>query len=98
MCYRKSIWKRGDRSIGDLSRKLWGLSDYPINRRSLDWDRKSPPKVKAKGKQKQKWRESNTVTSGAQDVTRLCPAGKWLLKPERNLSTARAPRVGREDF
>ena len=37
----------------------------------------------------------NTVTAGAQDVTRLYLAGKRLLKPERNLPMAHAPRAGK---
>ena len=56
------------------------------------------PKIKGKPKLKTKLRKSNAVTAGAQDVTRLYPAGKRLLKPERNLSTAHAPRDGKEVF
>ena len=40
----------------------------------------------------------NTLTDGAQDVTRLYPDGKRFLKPERNLSMAHAPRAGKEVF
>ena len=41
---------------------------------------------------------SKTETAGAQDVARLYPDGKRLLKPGRNPSMAHAPRAGKEVF
>ena len=41
---------------------------------------------------------ANTLTSGGTEVTRLYPAGKRLLKPERNLAMAHAPRCGKYVF
>ena len=56
------------------------------------------PKAKVKENQKIKGGRSNTATAGAQEVTRLYTAWKRLLNPERNLSTAHAPRLGKEVF
>lgn len=38
------------------------------------------------------------VTAGLLDAPRLYPAGKRLLKPERNLAMAHAPRSGKDVF
>ena len=38
------------------------------------------------------------LTTGGTDVARLYPAGERLLKPERNLEMARAPRRGEDAF
>ena len=66
-------------------------------------DAEAEPKVKGKAKTKGRLRKGaglaqNAVTDGSHDVTRLYPAGKRLLKPERNLSMAHAPRDGKEFF
>ena len=73
----------------------FGLGDQP---QKLGVDAEAAPKIKGKPKQKTNLRRSNTVAAGAQVVTRLYPAGKRLLKPERNLSMAHAPRSGKEVF
>ena len=64
-------------------------------------DKEAVPKVKVMAKKPTRVGKSaaitqNTVTAGDQDVTRLYPAGKRLLKPERKLSMAHAPRPGKE--
>ena len=42
--------------------------------------------------------KANTLTAGGTVVARLYPAGKRLLKPERNLAMAHAPRCGKGVF
>ena len=58
-------------------------------------DAEAVPKVEGKGKkvrlEKGAVLAQNTVTAGAQDMTRLYPAGKRLLKPESNLYMAHEP-------
>ena len=41
---------------------------------------------------------SNTLTAGGAEIARLRPADKRLLKPERNLAMANAPRCGKDVF
>ena len=66
-------------------------------------DVEAVPKVKGGAKRhptlgKKAWLAQNTVTAGAQDVASMYHAGNRLLKPERNLSMAHAPRVGKDVF
>ena len=78
---------------GSLPKVLasFGIQNQP---KKIGIDMEAAPEINGRPKQKTKLRKSNTVTAGAQDVTRLYPAGKRLLKPERNLSLAHAPRDG----
>lgn len=41
---------------------------------------------------------ADTLTAGGTEVARLYPAGKRLLKHERNLAMAHAPRCGKDVF
>ena len=62
---------------------------------------KLPPEgdgVKPKGKGRKGKGGKNpksTTTAGVPEVVRLYPTGKRLLKPERNLAMAHAPRMGK---
>ena len=56
------------------------------------------PKGRFEEKYKQEGKKRNTLTAGAQDETMLYPTGKRLLKTERNLPMAQAPRMGEEVF
>ena len=81
--------------LGSLQKLMasFGLSPTPVKPPT---DLEANPNGIAEAKSKLKVGKGNTLTAGAQDAARLYPAGKRLLKPERNISMANASRAGKE--
>ena len=72
------------------------LSSFGLSAQTMNsgGDTDAIPNEKARSKGGQSG-QGGTLTSGAQAVTGLYPAGKRLLKPERNLHMAHEPPGGK---